>query len=244
MAVALVAPAAILGAQSAMIECYLRPTSASIYTGRCLWRDTTMALLVLRPPADGRVGRWQGINARIFGHGGDTNDVVDWTAFSPAVADLTASGEGVFGSTLGWLAIRQSAFDSSGLRLSLDPQATVAATTEDLRILRAARAYFSDATRWDHVDTRRSAIVNCPPAPSPRTLFCAFYVASREVAGEFYGARPAGEALQAAIRTASPRQYRHPLTEFNNDSTVTFATIQSVFDDAIRRVQAALGEAR
>src|SRR6478672_582506 len=204
MAAALVILPAVLDAQSAMIECHLRPTSASVYTGRCQWHDTTMALLVLRPPADGHVGRWQGINARIFGHGGDTDDVVDWTAFSPAMADITASGEGVFGSTLGWLAIRLSALDSSGLHLSLDPQAAVAATTEDLRIIRAARAYFSDATRWNHVDTRRSAIVNCPPAPSPRTLFCAFYVASKEVAGEFYGARPAGAALQAAIRTASP----------------------------------------
>jgi hypothetical protein len=243
MAAALVISPAILEAQGAMIECRLRPTSASVYTGRCVWRDTTIALLVLRPPPDGRVGRWQGINARIFGHGGDTNDVVDWTAFSPAMADVTASGKGVFGSTLGWLAIRQSALDSSGLRLSLDPQTAVAATTEDLRILLLARAYFTDATRWNHVDTRRSAIVNCPPAPSPRTLFCAFYVASREAAGEFYGARPAGAALQAAIRTASARQYQHPLTDFNNDSTVTFAKIQSVFDDAIRRVQAALGSA-
>jgi hypothetical protein len=103
-----------------------------------------------------------------------------------------------------------------------------------------ARAYLIDSTRWNHVDTRRSAIVNCPPALAPRTLFCAFYVASREVAGEFYGARPAGAALQAAIRATSPRRYQHPLTDFNNDSPVTVLLIQRVFDDAIRRVEGEL----
>ena len=202
--------------------------------------DTTIALLVLRAPANPHPSRWQGINTRIFGRGGDSSDGVEWTAFSPAMVNIGPSGDGVFASTRGWLAVRHAVLDSSGFRFEADPRVVVPPTSEDLRILRAARAYFRDSTRWNHVDTRRSAIVSCPAAPAARTLFCAFYVASQEVAGEFFGGRPAGAALQSAIRAASPRRYQHPLTDFNNDSEITFAFIQAVFDDAIRRVQADL----
>lgn len=234
------ARATTLRAQSGMVECSLRKTSAATYTGRCAENDTTVALLVLQPPSNPTRGRWQGVNARIFGHGGDTGDVLDWTAFSPAFVDIGSTGQGVFASTLGWLPTGQVAFDSAGLRFSADRRATGPASEGDLRILRVARAYFADSTRWNPIDTRRSAVVTCPAAPQPRTLFCAFYVASQEVAGEFYGGRPAGAALQAAIRSASTRRYQHPLTDFNNDSAVTFTVIQSVFDAAIRRVEAEL----
>ena len=71
-------------------------------------------MLVLRPPAHPPVGRWQGINARIFGRGGGTADVVHWTAFSPAIVDIRASRDGVFGSTLGWLDVHRAVLDSSG----------------------------------------------------------------------------------------------------------------------------------
>jgi len=64
---------------------------------------------------------------------------------------------------------------------------------------------------------------------------------ARLVAGEFFGWRPAGAALQAAIAAASPRRYQHPVTDFNNDSVINFATIQAVVDDAIHRVGSKLG---
>jgi hypothetical protein len=241
LAVAATLVACELNAQATMPECRLRVTSKTTYTGRCVWHDTTVALLVLRPPSHPPTGRWEGINIRIFGHGGDTSDVVDWTAFSPAMVDVGATGDGVYGGTLGWLAVRQATIDSSGFGFSVDLGTAVPPTTADLQILRAVRAYFSDSTRWNHVDRRRSAIVNCPGAPAPRTLFCAFYIASQEVAGEFFGWRPAGAALQAAIAAASPRRYQHPVTDFNNDSVINFATIQAVVDDAIHRVGSKLG---
>ena len=175
----------------------------------------------------------------MFGHGGDSADVIDWTAFSPAMVDVGIA-DGIFAAGFGWLRVRQAAIDSTGLRFTADTKDPAPATLEDLQILRRARGYFTDATRWNRIDTRRSAIVACPAAPAARTLFCAFYVASNEIAGEFFVWRPAGAALQAAIRTVSPRRYQHPLTDFNNDSLVSFAQVQEVLDDAIRRVESAV----
>lgn len=238
-----VAGAPLWRAEAQRIDCHLRRTSAAAYAGRCARNDTTVAMLLLRPPAGTTTGRWTGTGARIFGRGGDSSDVVDWTAFSPAMADVGAPG-GVFASPIGWMAVTESRVDTGGLRFSAAPGTSPPATQEDLRILQVAGAYFTDSARWNRVDTRKSAVVDCPPAPAPRTLFCAFHEASVQVAGDFYGARPAGAALQAAIRAARPVRYQHPLTDFNNDPAVSFATIRRVYADAVERVEAQLRRPR
>src|SRR5947208_1510940 len=108
-----------LDAQNTLVECQLRLTATDTYTGRCVRHDTSVAMIALHPATRPQAGRWRGINARVFGRGGDSADVVDWSAFSPAIVDV-GTANGIFSSWLGWFRVRQAVFDTAGLRFSAD----------------------------------------------------------------------------------------------------------------------------
>lgn len=185
-------------------------------------------------------GRWLGTQARLFGRGADTADVVDWSAFSPTFADI-----GRIDSAYNWCWCRITRFelDSVSLTFEADPQRPIPASAEDLEIIQRVRGYLSETRLWNRRSDRNRAITYCPPAPTSRTLFCAIHEASRAVRGEYFPGAAIG-AIQGAISAVSPRRYQHPLDGFNNDSLVDYPGLQRMLDDAEHRVRASLAVRR
>jgi len=219
------------------VTCRVLRTSDSTYAGRCTAADDrTVALLLLRPPANRHTGRWFGTQARIFGAGGDTSDVVDWGTFAPAFVDV-----GRPDSTFSWCWCRvvRAQIDNVGLEFDVDPQRSIPPNRDDLLIAERTRDYFTVSTRWNRHSDRDRAVSYCPPNALSRTLFCAMYAAAVSVRGDYFLGR-AGAAVRGAIQAAAPNRYRHPLDGFNNDSTVDFDTFRRTLDNAVRRLQAAI----
>jgi hypothetical protein len=67
-------------------------------------------------------------------------------------------------------------------------------------------------------------------------MFCALYLGSVEVAGEYSHFRPAIAAVRYAVDAAAKKGYRHPLVDFNNDPLTTLTDIQAVLDAALAAV--------
>src|SRR4029079_203426 len=115
------------------------------------------------------------------------------------------------------------------------------ASDADVAILTRARELLSADGAWNRADTTDMATApvkgfSCAPAPR-QSMFCAVYLASIGVAGEYFHFRPAANAVRQAVTAAVKRQYRHPLVDFNNDSLTTLRDVQGVLDAAIAIVR-------
>jgi hypothetical protein len=159
-------------------------------------------------------------------------DVVYWASFTPTFVDI-GTEKGFFAGC--WCMVTEYEAESAGLTFTFDPSQRVPATHEDVEILTRARAFLSDASRWERNDTRNRNLSYCPPDTRTRTIFCALYHATVSVRGEYYGG-PAVSVIQDAIRLTKPTSssYRHPVTDFNNDPAVDLATVQRMFEEALR----------
>lgn len=221
-----------------IIHCDVLRVSNSSYVGRCTRNSATVALLMLRPPLRLNAGRWNGTTgARIFGERGDsTKDRIDWDTFQPAFVDVGGRA-GLFSWC--WCAVTNAKVDADGLHFDADQKRTGPISVADIKVLNRVRSYFNNPTRWNQHDERSRAISYCPHNPKSRTLFCALYDATVFVRGEFYSQAPANRFLFDAITAASPREYQHPLTDFNNDPLVDFKTMTRMLEDAQRRVREA-----
>jgi len=168
--------------------------------------------------------------------------MVDWQAFSPVFVDINAKDR-LFSYC--WCLVTRAVVDTEGLHFDADGQREGPATNRDLETLKLTRSYFTDASRWNRRDERSRGISYCPREAASRTLFCALYDATVVAHGEAYLAAPANAAVRDAINRAVPNNnYNHPLTDFNNDAQVDFATMTRMLDDAIRRVREALAARR
>jgi hypothetical protein len=111
----------------------------------------------------------------------------------------------------------QSAVDDSDARPPVSPA--------DLLIVRRARTLLNTPAQWNRADTRK-----CPPAAVVYSLYCALEQATREVT---HGFAHRGVAMQEARfvidSITNRRPYEHRLMDFNNDSTTTFADVQTVW---------------
>jgi hypothetical protein len=225
------------------MHCDVLRTSDSAYAGRCTTNSRASALLILRPPRSGITGRWHGTGARVFGTVGDsTKDMVDWQAFSPVFVDV-GTPDSLFSWC--WCRVTRATVDTAGLHLDVDPRREAPATNQDLEVLRLVRTYFSDTTQWNRRDERSRGISYCARNARSRTLYCALYDASLRVRSEFYIFTPANGVVRDAINAAMPNNnYRHPLTDFNNDPQIDFAAMTRMLDDAVRRMRELLSRGR
>lgn len=230
-------------AHSQIIHCDILRVSDVSYAGRCTRNSTTVALLVLQPPRVLTTGRWRGTTgARIFGERGDnTKDRIDWNTFQPVFVDV-GMHDGLFSWC--WCAVTNAEVDHDGLHFDADQKRASPISVADIKVLNRVRSYFKNPTQWNRHDDRSRAISYCPRNPQSRTLFCALYDATVFVRGEFYPQAPASGFLFEAISAASPRNYQHPLTDFNNDPLLEFGAMTRMLDDAQRRAREAMERKR
>jgi hypothetical protein len=62
--------------------------------------------------------------------------------------------------------------------------------------------------------------------------------ATIEVTGGFHHRRPALQVVRKIVEErAASRPYKHRLMDYNNDPTTRFADVQTLFAEALRRMQ-------
>jgi len=214
------------------IRCRLRRVADQARIGACVQFNTDIGQITVRPAAASRSRSWVGTTTTVDG------------ASQPVIIDLRGDGAIQLGDD--WLAVTAAKEDATSVEFSLAYGETAPPTAIDVEILRRARAYLSDSTRWNRTDDNdmsKLAGFNCPPTVA-RSMFCSVYLSSLEVAGYYAHWRPAVNALRTAIIVALKRRSPGLLVAFNNDSTTTLADVQGVLDGAMTRIQSQLSPGR
>lgn len=105
----------------------------------------------------------------------------------------------------------------------------------DFRVLAKARQLLSGSSVWNRHDQRY-----CESSANRNSwsLFCALYQASFNVAGQYVHLRPVMEEVRAALgEITHGRHLQHPLMDYNNLESTTYADIEAIFDRAEQRLQ-------
>ena len=208
-------------------QCVATAWGSTEYRGECVRNDVRVGSFSVRPVADRPRGLWRGLMLR-------PSDSL------PMTVDTRPGGSLQLGRR--WLALTDAHADSATLRFAYHDGVSKPAGQDDLEILRRTRQYLDDPVRWDRADTTDMAAApirgfSCAPAPK-QSLFCALYLASIAVTGDYAHFRPAVEAVRGALTRVSRKQYRHPLVEFNNDPDNTIRDIHRALELAIQLVEA------
>jgi hypothetical protein len=213
------------------VHCRLRRGADQALSGACVQFNTEIGQITVRPAAATQPRTWVG-----------TTTTVDGVS-QPVVVDLR-SGAMQLGRD--WLAITAAKDDAASVEFAFVYGEPAPPTAIDVEILRRARAYFSDATKWNRADDNDMSKLtgfNCPPTVA-RSMFCAVYLSSLEVTGYYVHWRPALDALRASINATWKRRAPGLLVAFNNDSTTTLADVQAVLNGAVTRAQDRLSGGR
>lgn len=218
------------------VNCRTTPVSDGMSSGRCVQGDSVIGEFSLRRPSPAAPHLWlgtiRGARFRSAASGGDTGE-------SEIDVDVRPGGALRLGRA--WLALRDVRSDSGRLRFTFHFDRAQRATDVDIKILERARTLLAEASRWNRADTTDMDAApikgfGCAPA-ARQSMFCAVYVASLEVAGDYAHFRPAINAVRVAVGSASKRTYRHPLIGFNNDSLTSLQDLHAVLDSATASVQ-------
>jgi len=113
------------------------------------------------------------------------------------------------------------------------PDQVPAVTETDLKILVRARELLDSPAKWNRADTQ-----DCPSGAPTISLFCAFKQAEVEIAGSSGDHRTAIHEARVYISETAPNRnkYQARLTDFNNDPAVSFADIQTLFQQVEQRL--------
>lgn len=150
---------------------------------------------------------------------------------APLELEIYRDGWGILRTEYGWFGVTQ--FRSSPeTGFLLDASAEVKANSLDRRILVRAEAILSTEEVWNRSDNRK-----CPQDATSWSLYCAMERATMEVTGGFQHRRPALELVRAIVdERCAGRHYHHWLMDYNNDRTTTLADVQSLFKEALARM--------
>lgn len=224
-----------------LAKCTLRREKGGHYRGRCTRANALVAEVDLNPPTRQSPNLWRG-SAKF-----------PWLQQpEPFAVDMRKGGTAR--STTEWFDVPDARADSTLAILAIDIEKSSHPTAVDLAIIRRAKTYLSDSTRWDRSAMPDSMFAQAVPSewgpvraltcpqPTRRTFFCALFDASVAEAGEYWHGRPAIEAIRNAVTAATNGRLKHPVFGINGDSATTLATLQKVLDDAEKRVQQQLTE--
>ena len=188
----------------------LRPV-ASVQTG--IWRTD------LRP-----VQVWAGeLTSKEFPHGNPN---------AAAELEVFKGNWGILRTMFGWYPV--SHFESSAaMSFDVDTSQEVRPNDLDQKIVREATAILSSPTVWNRSDNRE-----CPADATKWSIYCAIEKATIEVTGGFHHRRPALQVVRRLVdKRTEGRGYNHRLMEYNNDPKTTFSDVQSLFNEALTRMQ-------
>lgn len=216
----LLPPLTVVTAQTT--ACSATRDTASTYRGACTREGVRVASLTLQKSAVGPDGVWRG-------------SILHAPDSLPVVIDARIDGALQLGRQ--WLALSEVSADSVTIRFRFSEGAPKAPSKADVDILRRARSYLDSVPRWNRADSTDmdGAPVkgfSCAPA-FKQSLFCALYLASIDVVGDYAHFRPAVNAVRTALEEVSKKDYRHPLVDFNNDPATKLADVWRTLDRAL-----------
>ena len=105
----------------------------------------------------------------------------------------------------------------------------------ELNILAKAREFLSGPSVWNRHDDR---VCEDDATRKSWSVFCALYQASIAVTGEYLHARPVmTEARASLAKLTRGRPFQHPIMDFNNAESTTYADIAMLFDLTEKQLQ-------
>lgn len=214
-------------ARAQAVECSASRTGAGAYQGNCARGGSPIGTLAVQPVLNRPAGVWRGMLAQ---------------ARDTVVLTFDTRPDGALQHGRRWLALVDVAVDSVTIRFAYHEDSAARASAADVEILRRARRFLEDESRWNRADTTDMDAApvrgfSCAPAPS-QSLFCAAYLASMEVVGDYAHFRPAMTAIREALATVARQRYRHPLVDFNNDPGTNLDQVHATLDLALQLVNA------
>ena len=108
----------------------------------------------------------------------------------------------------------------------------------ELELIRRAQKSLNSGSRWNHRDD-----LTCATRATSLSIYCALEGARSGVDDEALTAAQQ-EARLIVWDIVVSKEYGHPLTDYNNDPTTTFADVQRLFRWLETRVQKRLGQSR
>ncbi len=154
---------------------------------------------------------------------------------TPVEIEVFSSGSGAMRTAFGWFPVAHFASTPGDLHFDVDAGREVPPSAVDRQIVQRAAQILSSVAAWNRSDTR-----DCPATATTWSIYCAMMKATSEAAGAFHHRRPALQVVRAIVdeRTAG-RPYEHRLMDYNNDPTTRLADVQSLFAEALKRIDAA-----
>jgi hypothetical protein len=146
--------------------------------------------------------------------------------------EVYGDGSGVMRTLFGWYAISRFVAAKDSLRFDVDSSREVPPSGVDREIVERAAKILSSEAVWNRADDRK-----CAADATTWSIYCAMQKATVEVAGAFHHRRPALQVVREIVdhRTAG-RPYDHRLMDYNNDPTTHLGDVQSLFAEALRRI--------
>ncbi len=146
--------------------------------------------------------------------------------------EIYADSTGVLRTEYGWFAVTKFA-SSPTLSFDLDASHEVKPNALDQKIVREAAVILSSEAAWNRGDNRE-----CPATATTWSIYCAMEKATFDVTGGSHHRRPALEVVREIVdkRTAT-RAYHHHLMGYNNDPTTHLDDVQSLFKEALIRME-------
>jgi hypothetical protein len=151
----------------------------------------------------------------------------------PIEIEIYLDGKGVLRSADGWFPISRSVISGKAMEFEIDFDNEVPPSELDHEIVRRAAAILSSEAVWNRADTR-----DCSPEDTKWSIYCAMEKATIEVTGGFHHRRPALQVVRKIVEERSAkRPYKHRLMDYNNDPATRFADVQTLFAEALRRME-------
>jgi hypothetical protein len=211
-------------ARTALSHCAFQQVGGA-FKGSCAVLDQSPAMM-LAPAAAITSGIWRD----------DVRPSAVWAGDadrdSPIEIEVYSGGWGIMRTEYGWFPVTNFA-SSPTLSFDVDAGHEIVPGALDEQIVRRAAEILSSDRWWNRADDRR-----CPAGAKTWSIYCALAKATVEVTGGFHHRRPAQEIVRVIIeeRTVG-RGYHHRLMGYNNDPLTHLRDVQSVFTDALARME-------
>jgi hypothetical protein len=146
---------------------------------------------------------------------------------------LMKSPAGVAKLPYGWFGVAGQQSREGSVRMVLDGNRTLPATSDDIQILKRAKALLPNDAAWNKQDNRQ-----CPKGQAKLSVFCALTQATEEISGGYHYRQPAMQAVREAVNEVGGKRVdKHRLMDYNNHPDTTLAEIHALLAMAQAKVE-------